>query len=1071
MQNARKHPLLTVISLSIQVICLLADWPISGRCSNVAPTIDYSHNMRILKLPKTTQVGSLIYRLKASDPDPSSQLVFGVSGIDGRGLLDVQPVARSWNEADVYLRSPLDQSQYNFTVFVTDGNMTTQVESTVLVTDSELGQTTTDSPFVNTRNLFRVPENAQPNDPIGTVTALESKKSDLPVKFELRGKGADKFSIRYVFGPHQGQSRAEIVLAQRVDFEKQNLFALKILALNAWTDTRFDTRNVATLDFVVTLADVQDTPPVFKNLPQSLRLANSLQPGDLVAQIEAEDGDYADQRQVSFALDASSPLAAYFDINRTSGELHLVKPISELLAHAAWSSEPGWSQLSILATEQPDSTSYDHLWPPMFARAEIPLLLIDQINEPPQFLGGWQTGTNVRTLHGFLFEPTDECLGSHTVSDCSHAPVRWYTNASSNVAPQMGSPSSLVEQLLRSFGNRPLVLDLGLGANGTFALSLEGQDAHLFQMEPSFPVSRQTTFNLWAAPEANRSVFDRDSSSDRRVQFSLEIVARDFGTAQRESSRIKCQIELLDVNDNAPQFENELFTFNVYENAPVGHIVGQVRARDVDSNSSPPRYTALTGKDSRLFRLDPSSGQITLESGLDRERTSMYLFIVEARDSLGFANYSQIMVNVLDVNDNAPAFLQSHYDAVLLADGTFYQPLVVRAFDADEPGSVNSQVAYEIIAGNQNDQFIIDSLSGVIYPSLSGAPLELDAEQGRPGGLPALPPALTEPIIPYQGHGSRNQNSPEPAGKIMPSHEVEDASARHATTSPHGSPRYQSGRQRMEEGRNLSAPPMDVEQLPALDLLLNLESSDSSTTLGSRSEESKHLLAARSYSLGEPSFQSLKVPPVTTLIVRAHDFGIPVRSSTVRVSIYNQALLSRSISVILNGTAEHLELKRESLERALSSLTGSRASVESIDALSDSSSISVARVKLAVPPHSLVDLTDLSGLLSALDYKPAQQVTEHQQFRHPELAQPGSTLGGLNGATHYIATGDKLVPVGSLNGSTNGNLFNEIQSYAIDTSGLERRLLIYIIIVAVCILILLLIWMVYSCSKESEQVK
>lgn len=76
-------------------------------CWAIAPTIDYSHNMRILNLPKSTPVGSIIYRLKGSDADPHSHLLFGVVGIEGRSLIDIRQAIDSWNEADVYLKSPL----------------------------------------------------------------------------------------------------------------------------------------------------------------------------------------------------------------------------------------------------------------------------------------------------------------------------------------------------------------------------------------------------------------------------------------------------------------------------------------------------------------------------------------------------------------------------------------------------------------------------------------------------------------------------------------------------------------------------------------------------------------------------------------------------------------------------------------------------------------------------------------------------------------------------------------------------------------------------------------------------
>lgn len=1120
----------------------------------IAPTIDYSHNMRILKLPHSTPVGSLIYRLKGSDADPNTQLVFGVSGIEGRALLDIIPVARTWNEADVYLRAPLEESSiYNLTIYVTDGNKTTQVESTVYVTPDEPSQTTslfsnqstmdgdnilhhsssTTNPFVNSKHIFHVPENAKPDEVIGSVTVLESQKSGLPVRFELRGKGSEKFSIKYVFGP-KGQSKGEIILAHQVDYEKQNLYNLKILALNAWTNIRYDTRNVATMDIVITVGDVQDTPPVFKNLPHSLKLSNTNQVGDLVVKVEAEDGDYADQRPINYALDATSPLSAYFNIEKLTGEVKLIKSISELAMHATWDST-SWSMLTIFASEQPDSSSYDHLWPPMYAKVELPIILVDMINEAPKFIGGWQTNEsrfNSKILHGYLKETEFRDNPQGNI-------VRWYTNSS-----ETGDP--IIDNLTKSFNGRPLILDLGLGSNGTFELSLEGSDAQLFKIDPSFPITKQTTFTLTVSDEnnnINETTFDHDistsssSQSNKGIFFSLDIVARDFGSPQRQSSRIKCLIELIDINDNSPEFESNFYSFSIYENAQIGTIVGQVKARDIDSGEAGQiRYTSLNGLDNKLFRLNQDTGQIMLDGHLDREMRSFYLFLVEARDASGTgkSNFTQIMINVLDINDNAPVFLQSHYDAVLLPDGSFYQPLVVKAIDADEVNSANSQVAYEIIAGNQNDLFSIDTVSGVIY---SNAAPSTDLGSGSSLGEkivpPQIPPILKEPITPYK---PPPDNINEISGKILPStpsigHEVEEATysslkkmystssetisstpisiqysdnnrigwsklVPNADNAPNSLPAFSNtGREvsknrspttndsdstnqqtkQKKTGRLSQMPPMDVEQLPALDLLLNLETSNQDQS-GSYFPSS--LLQARSLPTAATTSAALtsqavghaaKVPPVSTLIVRAHDFGIPLRSSSVKVNIYNQALLSRSVSVILNGTAEQLEQRKEAIERAFSSITGSKAVIESIDALSESSSLSVARVKLAVPLHSLVDLTDLSALMNALDYHEYQPHSGGARYPTHYL---GSLPNGQPGILSYIP-GTFEVPNSATSNATSGkSIFTDIHSYAIDTNNaLEKRLLIYIIIVGVCILSLLVIWMIYSCSREGDQIK
>lgn len=93
-------------------VCLVILYTIISLVNSVPqggiPNINYSHNMRILKLPANTAVGSLVYRLKGSDPDPDDRLVFGVRGSDAKQLLDVRSV--SFREADVYLKSSLNVS-------------------------------------------------------------------------------------------------------------------------------------------------------------------------------------------------------------------------------------------------------------------------------------------------------------------------------------------------------------------------------------------------------------------------------------------------------------------------------------------------------------------------------------------------------------------------------------------------------------------------------------------------------------------------------------------------------------------------------------------------------------------------------------------------------------------------------------------------------------------------------------------------------------------------------------------------------------------------------------------------
>ena len=100
------------------------------------------------------------------------------------------------------------------------------------------------------------------------------------------------FDFHYVFGP-RGMSMAELVLIEQLDYEKQNLYTLTLLAIvsdqemplttlviialvqNAQSNEEFDTRNVHTVQLSIVVKDVQDSPPVFHNLPRYVAIDNT----------------------------------------------------------------------------------------------------------------------------------------------------------------------------------------------------------------------------------------------------------------------------------------------------------------------------------------------------------------------------------------------------------------------------------------------------------------------------------------------------------------------------------------------------------------------------------------------------------------------------------------------------------------------------------------------------------------------------------------------------------------------------------------------------------------------------
>ena len=135
-------------------------------------------------------------------------------------------------------------------------------------------------------------------------------------------------------------------------------------------------------------------------------------------------------------------------------------------------------------------------------------------------------------------------------------------------------------------------------------------------------------------------------------------------------------------------------------------------------------YTGITGDPlmAGSLQLDMDTGEVTITDNrhLDRETRDSYLMVVEARDEGGEPERSQaararLVINIEDVNDVPPLFKQRKYEGFMTSDlSRLRNNLQVEAVDLDKIGTQNSDVRYEIIAGNYEKKFSIDEKTGVI---------------------------------------------------------------------------------------------------------------------------------------------------------------------------------------------------------------------------------------------------------------------------------------------------------------------------------------------------------------------
>ncbi|XP_066100196.1 cadherin-12 isoform X1 [Saccopteryx bilineata] len=116
------------------------------------------------------------------------------------------------------------------------------------------------------------------------------------------------------------------------------------------------------------------------------------------------------------------------------------------------------------------------------------------------------------------------------------------------------------------------------------------------------------------------------------------------------------KISVLDVEE-PPVFSKPLYTMEVYEDTPVGTIIGAVTAQDLDVGSSAVRYFIDWKSDGdSYFTIDGTEGTIATNELLDRESTAQYNFSIIARkvSNTLLASKVNILINVLDVNEFPP---------------------------------------------------------------------------------------------------------------------------------------------------------------------------------------------------------------------------------------------------------------------------------------------------------------------------------------------------------------------------------------------------------------------------------
>ncbi|XP_061249815.1 cadherin-12 isoform X4 [Bos javanicus] len=160
--------------------------------------------------------------------------------------------------------------------------------------------------------------------------------------------------------------------------------------------------------------------------------------------------------------------------------------------------------------------------------------------------------------------------------------------------------------------------------------------------------------------------FETKKAYTFKVEASNVHLDHRFHSAGPFKDTATVKISVLDV-DEPPVFSKPLYTMEVYEDTPVGTIIGAVTAQDLDVGSSAVRYLIDWKSDGdSYFTIDATEGTIATNDLLDRESTAQYNFSIIASKVSNplLTSRVNILINVLDVNEFPPEISVPYETAV-----------------------------------------------------------------------------------------------------------------------------------------------------------------------------------------------------------------------------------------------------------------------------------------------------------------------------------------------------------------------------------------------------------------------
>ncbi|XP_030000809.1 protocadherin gamma-A4-like isoform X44 [Sphaeramia orbicularis] len=179
-----------------------------------------------------------------------------------------------------------------------------------------------------------------------------------------------------------------------------------------------------------------------------------------------------------------------------------------------------------------------------------------------------------------------------------------------------------------------------------------GVQGYTLQQNDHFSLNIKTKDN---GRKYGELVLNKELDREDKNEIMLLLTAFDGGSPQR-SGTVVIYVTVLDTNDNVPVFSQNVYKATLPENSPFDTVLLRVSATDADEGVNGEVIYAFdhVSDENQIFSLNPKTGEVKVVGPIDYEKESSYEMQISAKDGLGLASYSTLIVEITDVNDNAP---------------------------------------------------------------------------------------------------------------------------------------------------------------------------------------------------------------------------------------------------------------------------------------------------------------------------------------------------------------------------------------------------------------------------------